>query len=390
MQRNWQIIAAYCVVAASSQMLWFTFAPLTSEAAGALHVSVVAVGMLAAIFPLVYAALALASGRLLHQNFQTALSAGAILTCAGAALRLALPDDYTWQIFSQAVISLGQPFVLGALGGLVARHFPKGEQPTAVGIGSGTPFVGILLAMSAGPVLFAAGGLPLVFSVEGVLAVAGAVALIMLLRTTPPAFAAPSAPLPRLWLPTSSQLWRLSALLFFTAGIYAAIAAWLEPILQPLGSGRLAGDLLAFMTLAGIAAAGTLPPIVAARGWRRRALLAAGGWTLLTAMVLNFSLGAVWLGLWLGIEGAVLLASLPVMLEWMETIVQPAAHGASSGFLALAGNLGGFALIAVTAPFAAAPHLALGLWALLACLGLVVAWQMPSIEVVRRSRAVAK
>lgn len=377
MPRRWQILAAYGLAAASTQMLWVTFAPITTESAHTLHASVAAVGNLAAIFPLIYVVLALPTGRWLDRNFDVALRAGAVLTGAGALLRLIMPDSFAWQLFAQVVIALGQPLVLNGITKLAARYFPAEERPIAIGLGSVSLFVGIMIAMAGGPALFAAGGLGPVLGVEAAIAAVGGIALAFALRT-PPAFALQAPTGQRAWLPKQPLLWKLGALLFVGMGIYNVLATWLQPILAPLGAGGLSGDLLALMTLTGIVGAGVLPPIVAARGWRRHTLIAAVAWTLLTAVAIDLQQSVLWLALWLGVEGVLLLASLPVVLDWAEVHVGAGEQGGAVGFLMLAGNLGGFVLVVAITPLVALPHWALGFIALVALCGLGAAWLLPA------------
>jgi hypothetical protein len=72
---RWAVLAAYALLAASTQMLWLTFAAIDTDTARVLHVDVGTVGDLAAIFPGVYIVLALPTGRWLDSHF--ALSLGA-------------------------------------------------------------------------------------------------------------------------------------------------------------------------------------------------------------------------------------------------------------------------------------------------------------------------
>ena len=377
MQRRWPILAGYGLVAASTQMLWITFAPITTEAAHAMHASVAAVGNLAAIFPLIYVVLALPTGRWLDKSFDTALRTGAILTGAGALLRLFSPDSFAWQLLCQVIISIGQPLVLNAITKLAARYFPKEERAAAIGLGSVSLFIGIMIAMAGGPALLSAGGLTLVLGVEAAIGAIGAAALALLV-SSPPAFEDPPAGAPGAWLPKEPLLFKLGALLFVGMGIYNVLATWLQPILSPFGAGNLAGDLLALMTLTGIVGAGVLPPLVAARNLRRWTLFAAVGWTLLTALALDWQQSGAWLAVWLGLEGILLLASLPIVLDWAEVHVGAGEQGRAVGFLMLAGNLGGFLLVVAVTPLVATPHWALAFIAFVALVGLGVAWLLPS------------
>src|SRR5262249_24017308 len=67
---RWAILAGYGLLAACTQLLWLTYAPITTQAHRVMGVSEGAVGDLAAIFALMYVVLALPSGRWLDARFE--------------------------------------------------------------------------------------------------------------------------------------------------------------------------------------------------------------------------------------------------------------------------------------------------------------------------------
>ena len=60
---RWVILAGYALLAASTQLLWLAYAPITTQTHKIMGVSQGAVGDLAVIFPLMYVILALPAGR---------------------------------------------------------------------------------------------------------------------------------------------------------------------------------------------------------------------------------------------------------------------------------------------------------------------------------------
>ena len=88
MPARWGTVAAYAAVAAANQLLWLTYAPITTDAAAHFGVSESAVGWLSQVFPLLYVVLALPAGLALDRWFRPALLAGAWLTALGGAVRL--------------------------------------------------------------------------------------------------------------------------------------------------------------------------------------------------------------------------------------------------------------------------------------------------------------
>ncbi len=375
---RWVILAGYALLTACTQLLWLSFAPITTQAHHVLGVSEGAVGDLAGIFPLVYVVLALPAGRWLDARYGRALSAGAILTGAGALLRLAGPDSFGWVLAGQAVIAAGQPLVLNAITKIAARYFPKQERTAAVSVGSASLFAGILAAVLAGQPLFQAGGLRLLLVVEAIPAVVATVWVLLTART-PAAFPGdPSVAVSLRWLGRDRFMWLLAGLLFVGIGIFNAVATWLEAILQHFGEGSASGYLIAVMTVAGIIGAAVLPEAAAKRDRRRALLLTAVAVTALAFVAIAAWPRAGFVAAALFLAGFFLLSGLPVVLDWSELQAGPERAGAATGFLLLAGNLGGVILVLIVQALIGSPYLSLGVLAVTALCGALVVLRLPA------------
>jgi hypothetical protein len=75
--------------------------------------------------------------------------------------------------------------------------------------------------------------------------------------------------------------------------------------------------------------------------------------------------------------GFVLLAGLPVALDWSELESGPSRAGAATGFLLLAGNLGGVVLVLVVQVLIGNPYLALVAMSVIAVPGIALAARLP-------------
>ena len=375
---RWAILGAYSLLAACTQMLWLSFAAIDTDTARALRVDVGTVGDLAIIFPFVYIVLALPTGRWLDVRFAQALSAGAILTGAGALVRLVAPTSFAWQAAGMLVIAAGQPLVLNSITKVAGRYFPPGERATAISIGTAALFVGILAAvLTAGP-LFAAGGLPLLLVAQAVPAVLAAALMMIAARSQPAYPDDPSVSVSLRWLARDRFMWTLAALVFIGMGTYNAVATWLQPILDHFGEGAAAGNLIAVLTFAGILGAAVIPPAVAARDLRRSALVTALVVSAAAFAAVSAFHNVIWLGAWFFVEGVLLLACLPVVLDWSEVHAGPERQGAAVGFLMMAGNLGGVVLALVVQAAVVNPYVALGVLGVAALAGIPVALRLPA------------
>jgi predicted MFS family arabinose efflux permease len=375
---RWVILAAYALLTACTQFLWLAYAPITAQTHRIMGVSEGAVGDLAGIFPFVYVILALPAGRWLDARFERALGLGAALTGAGGLVRLAGPSSYGWAIAGQFVIAVGQPFVLNSITKVAGRYFPSGERTAAVSIGSVALFAGILGAVLSGGPLLDAGGLTLLLRVQAAAAILAALWVLAVIRAPVAYPGDPSVAVSLRWLRGDRFMWLLGGLLFVGMGVFNAVATWLDSILTHFGHGGASGDLIAIMTVGGMAGGALLPGIVARRDQRRGmleiAVVATGVAFAVIAAVHNPVLG----GAVLFVAGFFLLAGLPVVLDWSELHAGPERAGGAAGFLLLSGNLGGVVLVLIVQAAIGNPYLSLGALAVACLAGLALATRLPA------------
>lgn len=371
---GWAVLIAYGLVCAATQVLWLTYAAITTETARSYGVSVGAVGWLAEIFPLMYVALAIPAGILLDRWFRPVLAIGGALVAVGGLLRLG-GETFFWAMAGQVVVSIAQPVVLSAVGKLAAEYLPAHQRAAGISLGSAGNFVGMLLALLLGPMLAAHGDLERVLVVEAVLAAIPAVALAIGLRrpghasTEHAAIAGGAAR--SLW--ALAPMRTLCGLVFVGFGVFVALATWLQTLLEPDHvSETAAGGLLVGMVIAGVVGCAVLPELAARRRAERGFMLGA---------VLVSCGGCVALGTmpWLGARAAVLvvmglalLPALPVVLTGAERLAGSAA-GTAGAIVWMAGNLGGLVVALIVQVLVHHPLSAFLAMAVVSLLGLPLA-----------------
>jgi predicted MFS family arabinose efflux permease len=375
---RWAVLIGYSLLVACTQLVWLSFAPITAEAHDHLGVSEGAIGDLAAIQPLMYVLLALPTGRWMDRRFGQALSTGALLCAAGTLLRLAVPSSYGWILAGQFLVALAQPLVLNATTKIAARYFPPDERTAAISVATAAQFVGILVAALTGGPLYRAGGVPLLLLAHALITVAAAVAVLLALRV-PPSYASDAPASIRLgWLRHDPVLWRLGGLLFIGIGVFNAVATWLDTILTKFGHPDAGGNLISVMTAVGILGAAILPSVAARHNHRRTVLLFTVSLTVVVFLAVAAVHGLAFITVALAVEGFVLMAGLPVALDWSELHVGPQKAGTATGFLLLAGNLGGVLLVLVVQALIDNPYLALISLAVIAAPGLLLVAGLPA------------
>jgi predicted MFS family arabinose efflux permease len=377
---GWRAIVAYGLVCAATQVLWLTYAAITTETARHYGVSVGAVGWLAEIFPLLYVVLAIPSGILLDRWFRPVLAGGGFLVALGGLLRLG-GDTFAWAMAGQVTVAVAQPVVLSAVSKLAGEYLPVEQRAAGISLGSAGGFVGMLIALLLGPTLGGHGHIERLLVVEAVLAGLPALALAVTLRrpghesSEHAAIAGNAAR--ALWALPSMRT--LCGLVFVGFGIFVALATWLQTLLQPSGvSETAAGALLVAMVIAGVIGCAVLPPLVARRGSERNFMRAA---------VIVGCVGCVALGVIPSLAGravaivamgAMLLPALPVILTSTERLAGSAA-GTAGAIVWMAGNLGGLVVALLVQVLVHQPMAAFVAMAAVSLLGLPLAARLKPI-----------
>jgi predicted MFS family arabinose efflux permease len=387
---GWPVIVAYGLVCAATQLLWLTYAAITTETARRYGVSVGAVGWLAEIFPLLYVVLAIPAGILLDRWFRPALAAGAALTALGGLVRLG-GETFAWAMAGQVLVAMAQPIVLSAVSKIAGDYLPAEERASGIAIGSAGSFLGMLLALLLGPTVGAHGQLERLLVLEALLALIPAVALAIVLRRpgleSDEHAAIEGSAARALWALPSMRT--LCGLVFVGFGIFVALATWLQTLLHPSHvSETSAGGLLVGMVIAGIVGCALIPPLIARRRAER---------TFMSGAVVVGCLGCVALGVapWLGVRalvivvmGVVLLPALPVILTAVEQLAGAAA-GTAGAIVWMAGNLGGLVVALIVQVLVHHPLGAFLAMAAVSLLGLPLAARLTPSALARRIGAPA-
>ena len=371
---GWRVMIAYASVCASTQVLWLTFAPITTETAKYYGVSEGAVGWLAQIFPLLYVVLALPAGIMLDHWFRPSLAGSGLLVAAGGLVRLG-GDTYAWALAGQTLVAVAQPLALSAVTKAAGHYLPAEQRPAGIAVGAGAGFVGMLVALLMGPTVGAHGNIEQLLVVQAVIGVVtgGALALAMLAPGHPDhEHAAIEGSAARaLWALPTMRL--LCGLVFVGFGIFVALATWLQTLLHPSGiSEGEAGALLVGMVLAGTIGCAVIPQAVARRHAERRFMFGVVAIGAVGCLVLATIPQLAGIALVLVVMGATLLPALPIVLTTIEQLAGAAA-GTAGAIIWLAGNLGGIVVALLVQGLVHMPTAAFLALAAVALLGLPAA-----------------
>ena len=348
---RWVVLASFMVIAAMSQLLWITFAPITIEAARFYGTSDMMIGLLSMSFMVIYILIVIPSAWAIDTwSLRAAVGLGAALTAVFAATRGVFADSFPLVFASQVGLAIGQPFILGSITKVAARWFPVRERATATGLGTLALYLGILAAMGLTPPLTIHYGMRNMLLIYGAATIIAAILFFALVRERPPTPAGHDER--ALMLDGLKQMLRqkdfilLMVIFFVGMGIFNGVSTWIETIIRPRGfTIAQAGTLGTLMLVGGIVGAIAVP-ILSDLGRRRRPFMIIAligmipglvGMTFATSFRLLLISGFVF--------GFFLLSSGPIGFQYGAEITHPAPEGTSNSLLIVMGQVSGIIFI---------------------------------------------
>jgi len=353
--RRWLVLGAFVLIALMTQVLWITFAPITSAAARFYQTSELSIGLLSMSFMVVYILMFLPSAWVIDtRGFKTAVGIGAVLSAVFALTRGIFASNFTVVFLSQVGIAFGQPFVLGSITKVAARWFPVKERATASGLGTLALYLGPLAAMLLTPFLVQQGSLeaalPRTLMIYGVATAVAAVLFLLLARERPPTPAGPDERI--LMFDGLKSMMRqrdfkiLLVLFFVGLGLFNSVSTWVEDIIRPRGFSISQAGLLGGLMLIGGIVGAVIVPLVSDRLRRRKPFIILAVSGLLPGLIgVTFAKSYGLLLLSGFCLGFFLLSAGPIGFQYAAEITHPAPEGTSNSLLMVMGQVSGIIFI---------------------------------------------
>jgi MFS family permease len=351
---RWIVLASFMFIAAMTQVLWITFAPITGAAAQFYNTSDLVIGILSMSFMVIYIIVAIPSAWIIDTwGFRVAVGIGAALTAICGLTRGFFADNLVAVFASQIGIAVGQPLVLGAITKLAARWFPVDERATATGLGTLSLYLGVLAGMIVTPILTESYSIRAMLVIYGIVSTASAVAFMVLSKEHPPTPPCPPGDEERtlMFEGLKSMLRKrdfiLLLIIFFVGlGIFNGISTWIEAIVRPRDfTISQAGMLGGLMLIGGILGALAIP-MLSDRLRRRKFFIILALVGLIPGLIGVTFATSYWLLLISGfVFGFFLLSAGPIGFQYGAEITHPAPEGTSNSLLFLMGQISGIIFI---------------------------------------------
>ena len=351
---RWVVLLAFMAIVAVNQLLWISFAPITSQAITFYGVSDLSIGLLSLIFMVVYIFVTFPASWVIDtRGIRVAVGIGAALTGLFGLFRGLVASNYTWVLIAQIGIAIGQPFILNAVTTVAARWFSIEERATAAGLGSLAIYIGILTGLALTPYLALRSGIPGMLLTYGIVSIVAMLIFFIFAKERPPTPpCSPDQEERSLVTEGLSKMIRqrdfilLMVIFFVGLGAFNAVTTWIEEILNPRGfSITQAGNAGGAMILGGIIGAVVMPLL--SDHYRKRTpflIIAVVGATL-GLIGITFVTSSWFLLATSFVFGFFLLSAGPLGFQYGAEITYPAPEGTSNGLLLLMGQVSGIAFI---------------------------------------------
>jgi len=351
---RWIVLAAFMLMIAANQVMWITFAPITSDAMQYYQASDLQIGMLSMIFMIVYLVASIPASMIIDKyGIRTGVGTGAILTGAFGMMRGLVADSYTLVLIAQIGIAVGQPFLLNAITKVAARWFPINERATAAGMGTLSMYVGILAGMLITPFLAEGKSIPFTLLLYGSVSLVAVIVFFLLVRERP---AKPSSGMENeeralvtdglRMIFRNKQFNRLMIIFFICLGVFNAVTTWIEQILAPNGFSPIQSGLTGgLMIIGGIIGAIIMPALSDKLKKRIPFILIGLAGSSISLIGIAFSGNYLLLLVSGACFGFFLLSAGPIGFQYGAEITYPISEGTSNGFLILMGQASGILFI---------------------------------------------
>jgi len=345
---RWVVLAAFMAVNLTIQVLWISYAPITSAARDYYGVSEIAIGALAMSFMVAYLPLSLpASSAIAHRGFRAAAGFGTLLAGVAGIARGLVGPHYVPVLVATIGAAVAQPFLLNAWTTMSSHWFPRSQRATAVSLVTLANLVGAGAGLALTPQLEKSMSVGRLQFWYGVAALAAGIVFVLVARDRPPLPVAGD-------LVTSDDTAELVgvrhalrvrpflvflSVAFVGMGVFNGIFTWVEEIVRPRGfSSGDAGNLGALLLLGGVVGAVVLSAL-SDRAQRRVPFLALALGASAPAL-LWLAVAEARIGLFVAafVLGFFLTSAMPIGMQYSAEITVPTPEGTTNGLIQLAGQ----------------------------------------------------
>jgi len=351
---RWIVLLLFFFVNVVSNMLWTTYAPVTSLAMEFYGVDEFYIILISLMFLIVYIPITFLAAWLIDKyNFKVGAGFGAILMGVFGFLRYIADNNYVLALIFSIGIAIAQPFLLNTISKLSAYCFLNKERTTATGISLIATSIGIALGMVATPLLVIGISFRNMLLFYGILALISSFLFIIFAKNKPPTPPSTNLTTERVFmfeglrmLFSNRNFMILAVIFFLSMGVFNMIMTYIELIVIPRGYDSVfAGILGMLLILGGITGTIIMALLSDILNKRKNIIIISLFIATISLLVFSFTSDEILLltsGFFFGFG---LMGAGPLALEYAVDATKPVPETSSNGILMMVGSLGGIVMI---------------------------------------------
>ncbi|MEM2271818.1 MAG: MFS transporter [Archaeoglobaceae archaeon] len=344
------LILGFILITFASQSIWVTFSPAVTNVAEDLKVSKELVGYLAVLYPVFFLILTIPCGILLDKNFRFWLTFGAFMTFLGGFGRIFIPYSYLWLFICQLFSAIGQPFLLNGFVPFASRLYEE-KRALVVSILSLSMYLGTIFALATGYALYTDGGIQMLILPSAVISLLGitifAFGISKFVNTKKQAVFKFE---PREVI-TKKDLWTIGCILGLGVAAFDNLATWLQPALETVKLGEIAGDAVALAIFFGLIGITFIPSLVSKANLRTFYIRTIIPLITIFFLILSNYHEKMAVYMFIAISGFLMLPAYPIIMDWIGKFHKKELHGSATGFVGLVSRAISVALMLMAPQF---------------------------------------
>ena len=351
---RWIVLLLFFLVNVISNILWTTYAPVTTHAMDFYGVDEFLVIFISLVFLIVYIPITFLATWLIDKyEFKIGASIGALLMGVFGFLRFIAGNNYILALIFSIGIAIAQPFLLNTITKLSANWFPETERTTATGISLIATALGVALGMIMTPILVITLNFRSMLFVYGIIALISSIVFVILIKNKPPTPPSSNFVIDKIYmfkgfkLLFSNRNFVILAVIFTLGmGSFNFITTYVELIVIPRGFDSIFAGILGMALLSGGITGTIIMSLLSDKLKHRKSIMILSMIiATVSLLVFSFSYDALLLIISMACFGFGLMGSGPVTLEYAVDATKPVPEASSNGILMMGGAIGGIILI---------------------------------------------
>ncbi|MFX1250102.1 MAG: MFS transporter [Promethearchaeota archaeon] len=351
---RWIVLLLFMFANITIQMLWISFAAVTSHAMVFYVVEETSIYLLSLVFMVVYIPVTFIATWLIDKyDFKIGAGVGAVLAGVFGLLRFFAGTNYMLVLIFQIGVAIGQPFLLNTMTKMSANWFPDSERTTATGLGMISVFIGIGLGLFVTPFIVEGISFEAMLLIYGLLALSTGLLFVVFVKNRPPTPPSLEITSEKVFvfeglkkLFTNVNFLILFVVFFIGLGIFNTITTYIEGICLPRNfDSTFAGILGGLMLIGGIIGALVMSTLSDKYKKRKILMIASILMATISLFVISFAVDAILLLVFGFLFGFGVVSASPVALEYAVEATHPVPEASSNGMLMMVGQIGGILLI---------------------------------------------